>query len=351
MKRIYKFLIYIFLSVGFIAASYFVPWKDIAEKLIKNELIKREITGLEFKLDSLGVKEVLLKDISYAGVSVPSFKITYDISEIIDGKFHEITVDNIIINKDKFNVELKNTVFSELSGKWRVGEINLTSPSKMPPFFAEGEYSFSDSKFLLSGEAVSVDRKIDIKFDFNYNKQESKLNNLLISSLSMAYSGGVISAKNISIPLSEKFDEKTPISTVINVSGVKLDELLSALVGDGTTASGEIYGEIPVVINRDGSFFLKKGNLKTKNEGILKISPDSVPSNIPEVEMIRSLLANFHYNALSIEIASADNKKLAAVLRLEGNNPDVYDGRSVKLNINLSGDIMELITKSAFMLK
>ncbi|MCB1681467.1 MAG: YdbH domain-containing protein, partial [Alphaproteobacteria bacterium] len=47
-------------------------------------------------------------------------------------------------------------------------------------------------------------------------------------------------------------------------------------------------------------------------------------------------------------VTEQDGKKgLAIILRIEGNNPKVENGRPVILNIRLTGDLLDFITSSA----
>ena len=57
-------------------------------------------------------------------------------------------------------------------------------------------------------------------------------------------------------------------------------------------------------------------------------------------------MKNLHYTVLSIGMDSDKNHKLSAVLAVEGNNPDVANGRPVKLNVHLNGDLLDFIQQS-----
>ncbi len=177
-----------------------------------------------------------------------------------------------------------------------------------------------------------------------FNKEKASVD---IGESKILWNDGVLSTPNISVPLYSD----APISFTLKVQQVSLNSLLSAATSNRASATGVVSGALPVVINRDGTFTVKKGDLRAEKAGTLKISPDVIPSDAQQVALLRDVLKDFHYSSFSMGIESADSKQLAMLLSLEGNNPDVYNGRSVKLNVHLTGDVIEMITQSLNILK
>lgn len=62
--------------------------------------------------------------------------------------------------------------------------------------------------------------------------------------------------------------------------------------------------------------------------------------------LVRDILKNFHYTNFAMGINSGKDDKLSMLLQLSGNNPEVYNGREVKLNVNLTGDLLSVIRQS-----
>lgn len=185
----------------------------------------------------------------------------------------------------------------------------------------------------------------------NYKLQElifyRKNTNINIPNIKINWNDGIISAQNISIqPYSD-----APIPITLNIKKISLNSLLSVTTSNRASATGVVSGTLPVVINRDGTFTMKKGNLKADEAGTIKLSPDVIPSDAQQVALVRDVLQNFHYSVFSMNIESADSKQLSMLLSLEGNNPDVYNGKTVKLNVHLTGDVVEMITQSLNILK
>ncbi len=160
--------------------------------------------------------------------------------------------------------------------------------------------------------------------------------NIEIEGAKILWRDGVVSTGNIYVPLYSD----APIPVTLTVKQVELNTLLSALTGNRASATGVVSGTLPLIINRDGSFTLKKGNLKADKAGTLKLSPDVIPAEAAQVALLREALADFHYSDFSMVIESADSKKLSMLLSLQGNNPAVYNGRVIKLNVHLNADML-----------
>ena len=186
-----------------------------------------------------------------------------------------------------------------------------------------------------------------MNFSLNYPTADSKKAVLHIKEVFLPWNDGVVSAKNVSVPI---YSDK-PVALDVGIKQVSLNSLLAAATGNKATATGAVSGIIPVVMGRDGSFTVKKGSLKADKAGTISMSPDVIPSDAPQVALLRDLLKEFHYEAFSMGVESADTKQLVMLLSLTGNNPEVYNGRVVKFNVNLTGDVIELIMQSLAILK
>ena len=56
--------------------------------------------------------------------------------------------------------------------------------------------------------------------------------------------------------------------------------------------------------------------------------------DIADVDLVRSVLQNFHYTSLQI-ILEGDLEQLGADIHLAGANPDVYDGHPIEFNLHI----------------
>jgi hypothetical protein len=77
------------------------------------------------------------------------------------------------------------------------------------------------------------------------------------------------------------------------------------------------------------------------------VAPELIPgAGHQELETVRKALENFDYQSLDIQIMSGSDGTAGISLKLSGHNPEAFEGREVKLNINFTGDILPLIEQS-----
>ncbi len=323
--------------------AYAMPWKALLEQKLKSEVTARGISNLEFSVESVGIEKITFKDIVFGELRLPALSINYNLRELWHGDFREIHAADISFKAGKIDIILKDVDASLIENKWEIKAINITgAPVVLPPLSGKGKLEFSDNKIMLSGDIASADTKTSGSFIFNYSIGDEKIANVKITTIAMPWNEGMVSAQNISIPVYSR----NPISIALKVKKVSLNSLLAAATANRATATGVVSGTLPVVINRDGSFILRKGDLKAEEKGKIMLSPDVIPSDTPQVALLRDVLKDFHYAVFAMGIESANDKQLSMLLSLEGNNPDVYNGRVVKLNVHLSGDVIDLVTRS-----
>ena len=334
--------------VFLVVAAYFLPWKNWLEAKLKSELALQGMEQLEFHVEAVGLKEITFKDIAYGELKLPKLSVNYTLKELLNGDFREIHAKEVTLHKDKLAITLQDVDVSLISHDWQIKLINIAgAPVVLPPLTGKGKIEFADNKLALSGDIFSTDKKTSTSFKFDYSLNDNKSAILKIISTSLPWNSGVLSTQNISVPIYSA----ASIAISLKVKQVSLNSLLSAATGDRASATGVVSGTVPIIIGRDGTFTVKKADLKAEKEGVLKLSPDVIPSDTPQVALLRDVLKDFHYSIFSMGIESADSKQLSMLLSLEGNNPDVYNGRVVKLNVHLTGDVIEMITQSLNILK
>jgi len=126
--------------------------------------------------------------------------------------------------------------------------------------------------------------------------------------------------------------------------------LMQTLTGSRVSATGTMSGNIPVIIRPDGSYTLGKGQLKADSNGSMSMPSEIIPGDTEQMDLVREILGNLHYSVLSASVYTSGKQGVVVRLALEGNNPDVYGGRAVKLNVNLTGDILDFIQQNAMLL-
>lgn len=133
----------------------------------------------------------------------------------------------------------------------------------------------------------------------------------------------------------------------LSAKGLALEELLSSLLQKGISATGRLDGTLPVSFTKDGDAMIKGGILSAQGGGVVRYSPDAESplqmGHSFQTDLLLSALSNFHYDTLNMAIDSADAGAMTVVLHVKGRNPELYGGQLIELNINLSGNLMDIV--------
>jgi hypothetical protein len=138
---------------------------------------------------------------------------------------------------------------------------------------------------------------------------------------------------------------KEPISFSVNFLNLDLKDILDTASKGKIKGKGKISGSFPIVYNSDGSFIVKGGQAQEEGGGIISVSPEILSGDSKELTFARTAMENFHYTKIKISVSYKDNKEYIN-LKIEGKNPEAKEGRAVKLNVSLTGDIFSIIQQS-----
>ncbi len=125
---------------------------------------------------------------------------------------------------------------------------------------------------------------------------------------------------------------------------------MQSLTGGRVTATGKVTGDLPLMIGRDGNIKVLPGTLKSEGPGMISMSADTIPGDNEQVGIVRQILQDLQYSGLSVALKNDESGRTTILLSFEGNNPSVYEGRPVKLNVNLTGDVLEFIQQNILLL-
>ena len=230
------------------------------------------------------------------------------------------------------------------SGMWSVADI---SSSAMTSMSASGTLKLDAIGVKFSGELKAKDESgITAKFTISNNFASPDKVLLTLNSAIMPWAGGLISVKNIDVPV---FGTK-PITMPIYTQNVSIDDVMRVITGEYVSATGTISGTIPVTIRRDGIISIGDGHLKGNDQGKLSMPPDLIPGQGEQIKMTREILENFQYKFLDINTEKINDNKISVLLAIKGNNPDMYNGREVHLNVRLSGDLLDIIRSNVMLI-
>ena len=227
-------------------------------------------------------------------------------------------------------------------GDWRLDNISLShGDDALPGLSGKGQFVAGAEKFSVGGEVISQDRSYDATFELtaSYAGKDAVLK---IARLKLPWKGGRFSVENVLMPL----NTPKPVGFILHVEQVSIAALLRSLTGKDIVATGNISGDIPLSVGRDGTITVAQGNLTAAGPGTLSLPPDLIPGDNPQVAAVREILKDFHYTNLVLKADGGGAKTIGVGISVQGNNPGVYDGRSVNLNIKLSGDVLNLVKQN-----
>lgn len=230
------------------------------------------------------------------------------------------------------------------AGEWNIESIDMGDAAPIPALSGGGKLAYTDH-LIIYGALSSANKQYKASFQGLYDPSDAKNNALTITTASFPFKDGILSTRNVVIPL----DGKKNITVKLDVNKVSVDALLQTLTGSRVTATGTVSGSVPVILKKDGTYSLGKGRLKADSEGVIQMSADAIPGDNAQVELVRKVLENLNYSVFSAAIDTSGGRGMAVKLTLEGSNPDVYDGRLIKLNVNLTGDVLDFIQQNAML--
>ncbi len=141
----------------------------------------------------------------------------------------------------------------------------------------------------------------------------------------------------------------TQLALTLAVKAFPLAQAMDELAQGKLSATGTVSGSFPLAYNlKTKRWSWSKGVLKADAPGLLKLGAGVLPADMGNLSMVSDLLGNLEYQLLELHI-SADPEhpdKPMVELKVQGNNPLVMDGKPVKLNVRLSGDLLEMLQSS-----
>lgn len=120
----------------------------------------------------------------------------------------------------------------------------------------------------------------------------------------------------------------------ITVSGLDLNQLLSLVDVDGLSGTGTLDGVLPFVYQTDG-IAVRDGELHSRQPGLLKYAPATTVADNPGLQALR----DFHYQHMRVTVNYQANGQYQIRLKLDGHNPDFYNGYPIAFTLNLNGEL------------
>ncbi len=348
MKRRYKILSAVSGVVGLSWLAFaFLPWKPLIESGLEAMVEARGFAPAQLTLSDINMRGATLQDITIGGsqnVTLKNLAVGYSLQK------HEFSLeaDNLHYTQGglkaaaaKADVDTKNR-----AGDWRLHDLRVEAGSVVLPAMAgSGKVAFGGGAFTLSGQIKSPDNAYRAAFSVDYPlaKQNAKFT---LAYAAIPWKGGTLATRDVTVPLATR----QPVKLVLQMQKISTDALLQTLTGKRVSATGTVSGHLPLEISRDGTFSFGAGALQADGGGVMTLPADAIPGDNEQVAVVRAILRNFHYQDLSIAVQNDPGGEMTLVVSLAGNNPDMYQGRPVKLNVRLVGDVLDYIRQNVLFL-
>ena len=331
----------------------FLPWKGFVEDKAQSFLETKGFQGARFTLSDLGLHEMTLHNITDSGLSLKTLTVSYSLLDFLQGKQPELTANGLSLSMHSDDHKINASVASgniyakaiqmdHWRGKWRLNNIQVKfGESALPTLEGRGTLQTLADAFSISGRFKSKDNTHRTIFNFHIPS-----NNLKLLYATIPWKSGTLTVKNVLIPL----EGNQPVKLVLQVRKVSIGALMQVLTGERVSATGSVSGDLPLVIGRDGTVSFGKGKLKANAPGTITMPVDAIPGDNAQIALTRDILKNFHYKTLSISISSGADGEVPILVALEGNNPDMYNGRPIKINVRLSGDVLDFVRQNVMFL-
>lgn len=164
---------------------------------------------------------------------------------------------------------------------------------------------------------------------------------LRIEGLQTDWVGGRITASPFTLALAQP-----EVRTKLSFHQVDLVEIFQIIGNDGLSGTGRLDGEIELSA-ADTRVRLRKGSLAASGPGVLQLRSGALPKQIVDagesMALVLQAMADFRYNHLAMDLSEDDAGNGTVLLKIEGANPAVLEGRPFRLNIKLESNFDRLI--------
>jgi Dicarboxylate transport len=135
-------------------------------------------------------------------------------------------------------------------------------------------------------------------------------------------------------------------STILTAERLKLDEIFALAQLDGLTGEGTMHGTLPITV-AGSEAVIDNGELVSDRPGWVRYRPDEAPAALQaggeNVNLLLQALENFRYEELRLTIDGRTDGEMDVGLHIAGANPDLYDGYPIEFNLNLEGELADVL--------
>ncbi|MDG2285476.1 MAG: YdbH domain-containing protein, partial [Alphaproteobacteria bacterium] len=167
------------------------------------------------------------------------------------------------------------------------------------------------------------------------------LDQVLLTEISGGFASGVFSARNIKVSLDR------PTHAEIEVMDLDASYLSGLAKVEGLHAEGTLSGSMPVVWTPGIGLSILDASLAAVGPGTVRYSAGERDAGFREsgeqVGLMLDALSDFRFTTLGMNVNGEPGAGYRIGLALEGSNPNLYDGYPVRFNLDLSGQLDDII--------
>jgi Dicarboxylate transport len=164
---------------------------------------------------------------------------------------------------------------------------------------------------------------------------------LAVERLRWDFAGGTIRAAPFRVG-----SAVSDIILTLEAERLDLAQLFALTRLDGLSGEGTISGTLPIRIS-GAEAVIEGGELRALGPGWLRYRSAGVPAALQQggenVSLLLQALENFRYEALRITLDGRTDAEMDIGLHVEGANPDLYDGYPIEFNLDLEGELANIL--------
>ncbi|HEX5078899.1 MAG TPA: YdbH domain-containing protein [Geminicoccaceae bacterium] len=136
------------------------------------------------------------------------------------------------------------------------------------------------------------------------------------------------------------------LNVILRAEQLDLGPLLALTRMEGLSGEGSLDGVLPLRFAQ-GAAIIDGGELAATRPGVLRYAAASAPAALRSagegVDLLLQALENFHYEVLRLTLDGRTDAAMDIGLHLAGANPDLYGGHPVEFNLDLEGELANIL--------
>jgi hypothetical protein len=230
-----------------------------------------------------------------------------------------------------------------MHGKAEVGVRDISATAALATFaHMNGVIELDATGATLPNQTLWIDR-VNFGLELTDGLIQIRMESLEITAIESAswkFAGGELTTAGEFDPRSENWE------TSLLIKDVDLAQLLELVDLKGLSGSGTLDGELPIVF-AGNEIEIRGAALRSSGEaGFIRFRPDAGTARIAAADeqfaTTLSVLENFHYDQIVLEINGPALGEVEIRIRLVGRNPDHEDGYPVDFTLSVKSRLSDL---------